>query len=147
MIKKMKNKINFITLILSIAILFVACGGNDSPRSVGEKFLKAMSSQDFETAKKYGTEETEKLLDMMSGFTKMSNDSVAKEMKFEITREKVTGDNATVFYKEDGREGELQLPMVKVDGKWKVLLSKESINSSDASMDIGATNTDTMITH
>ena len=105
-----------------------------------------MSSQDFETAKKYGTEETSKLLDMMSGFKKMSADSTGKDLKFEITREKIENENATVYYKEEGKEGELELPMVKTDGKWKVLLSKESINNSEGvnMLDAGATNTDTI---
>jgi hypothetical protein len=81
----------------------------------------------------------------MNGFTKMSADSTSKDLKFEITREKIDGENATVYYKEEGREGELQLPMVKLDGKWKVLLSKESINNTEGSnMDIGATSTDTV---
>jgi hypothetical protein len=139
------SKFKFNYIILAIAVLFYACSSSDSPRSVAEKFLKAMGTQDFETAKKYGTEETEKLLDMMSGFSKMSADTVAKkDMKFEITNEDISGDNAIIYYREEGRDGELQLPMVKMDGKWKVLLSKESINSSDAAtVDMGATNTDT----
>jgi hypothetical protein len=133
------------TLFAAIILVILGCGSSDSPRAVAEKFLKAMGSQDFETAKKYGTEETEKLLDMMSGFSKMTADSIAtREMKFEIINEDISGDNAIIFYKEEGRDGELQLPLVKLDGKWKVLLSKESINSSDAStVDMGATNTDT----
>ena len=142
----MKKSKNLIYLVI-FSIFIIACGGNDTPRSVAEKFLSAMSKQDFETAKKYGTEETSKLLDMMTGFAKMSSDSTFKDTKFEITREKADGDNAVVYYKEEGKEGELQLPMVKVDGKWKVLLSKESINSSDNmnAMDMGATNTDTTV--
>jgi len=132
-------------LAIIVVVFCVSCGGSDNPRSVAEKFLKAMSTQDFESAKKYGTEETEKLLDMMSGFTKMSPDTAQKELRFEITNEKISGDNAIIYYREEGREGELQLPMVRIDGKWKVLLSKESINSTDAEnrMDTGATNTDT----
>lgn len=132
-------------LVLITTVLIFGCVSSDSPRSVAEKFLNAMGTQDFETAKKYGTEETVKLLDMMSGFSKMSADTVsAKEMKFEISNEDISGDNAIIYYREEGRDGELQLPMVKLDGKWKVLLSKESINSSDAAtVDMGATNTDT----
>ena len=131
--------------LFSVMVLIFACASNDTPKSVADKFLKAMSSQDFETAKKYGTEETSKLLDMMSGFKKMSADSTGKDLKFEITREKIENENATVYYKEEGKEGELELPMVKTDGKWKVLLSKESINNSEGvnMLDAGATNTDT----
>ena len=132
--------------LFSVMVLIFACTSNDTPKSVADKFLKAMSSQDFETAKKYGTEETSKLLDMMSGFKKMSADSTGKDLKFEITREKIENENATVYYKEEGKEGELELPMVKTDGKWKVLLSKESINNSEGvnMRDAGATNTDTI---
>ena len=83
---------------------------------------------------------------MMSGFKKMSVDSSGKDLKFEILREKIEGDNAIIYYKEEGKDGELQLPIVKVEGKWKVLLSKESINSSEDfnAMESGATNTDTL---
>ena len=142
----MKNNKYLIRILLFIAITTSACGGKDTPRSLAEKFLKAMSIQDYETAKKYGTEETEKLLDMMSGFKKMSVDSSGKDLKFEILREKIEGDNAIIYYKEEGKDGELQLPIVKVEGKWKVLLSKESINSSEDfnTMESGATNTDTL---
>lgn len=127
-----------------IAILIFSCMGDDTPTSVADKFLKAMGSQDFESAKKYGTEETERLLDMLSGFAKMSADSTNKDLNFKILRENIDNDNAVVYYLEEGREGELQLPMVKVGGKWKVLLSKESINNSDdaKTMDAGATSTD-----
>lgn len=142
----MKNKINSIGIFLFIIIGIVACVGSDNPRSIAEKFLKAMSSQDYESAKKYGTDETGKLLDMMSGITKMSVDSAVSDLSFEILREKIEGDNAVIYYKEGGREGELQLPLVKIDGKWKVLLSKESINNSEGinSLEVGATNTDTL---
>lgn len=132
--------------MLFLILGIVACVGSDNPRSIADKFLKAMSSQDYELAKKYGTEETGKLLDMMSGFTKMSLDSVGKDLSFEILREKIEGDNAVIFYKEGGREGELQLPLVKANGKWKVLLSKESINNAEGvnALDAGATNTDSV---
>ena len=140
-----KKNIHICVSIL-VVTLFAGCLRGDHPRSVAEKFLKAMGSQDFETAAKYGTEETVKLLEMMSGFSKMTVDSTSQhEMKFEITREDINGDNAIIYYKEEGREGELQLPLVKIEGRWKVLLSKESINSSDAeTVDMGATNTDTV---
>jgi hypothetical protein len=136
-------------LTISLATLLVgflaACGGGDSPKSVAEHFLKSMNSMDFEGAKKYGTEDTDKLLDMMSGFAKMVPDSMkANETKFEITGEKIEGDKATVTYKEEGREGEIPLSLVRVDGKWKVSMSKESMSGTDGggTMDIGATSLD-----
>jgi hypothetical protein len=131
-----------IIILTSIIGLFSSCGRNDNPRSVAEKYFNAINAQEFEAAREYGTQETVNLLNMMIAFKKMSADSTFQEIKFEILREKITGENAIVFYKEEGKEGELKLPMIKEDGKWKVIQTKESINNSDPSMDIGATNLD-----
>lgn len=138
-----KNSLLKICSLLILALF--SCTKADTPQAVADKFLKAMSVEDYETAKKYGTEETEKLLDMMSGISQMSVDSAKKELKFEISREQIDNDKATVYYKEVGKTGEQELPLVKQEGKWKVLLSKESINNTDDSSltGIGATHTDT----
>jgi hypothetical protein len=135
---------NFFTII-SLSCLILACGDRDSPRAVAENFLKAISTHDYDGARKYGTEETERFLDMISGFHKMMPDSVNREKKYEITRETMDGDRAVIYFKEQGRPGEQPLPMIKQDGRWKVIKSKESINSADDSntLDIGATSTDT----
>jgi hypothetical protein len=133
-------------LLMQILIIVVSCGSSDTPRAVADKFLKALSTEDFEVAKKYGTKDTEKLLEMYNGIKKMTVDSVRAEHKYEITGEKVEGDNATIFYKEDHKPGMNQLSMIKVDGKWKVMLTKEAINTAegDNSLEIGATSTDTI---
>jgi hypothetical protein len=126
----------------------VACSGN-SPKSVAENFLKAMNKMDFDGAKKYGTEDTNKMLDMLGGFAKMMPDSAKKEdVKTEITSEKVEGDKATYTYKEVGKDGEQTIHLVKVDGKWKVAMSKDDMNGGTGTeeqntMDSGATTTDT----
>ena len=140
----MKRLFLFVSLICSTAIIF-SCGNSDTPRAVADKFLKALSTEDYESAKKYGTKDTERLLEMYNGLKKMRADSIKADYKYEITGEKLSGDNATIFYKEDRRPGVEQLSMIKIDGKWKVMLTKETINSSegDNSMEIGATSTDT----
>jgi hypothetical protein len=128
----------------ALVVYLAACGGGDSPKSVAENFLKALNKMDYETAKKYGSEDTGKLLDMMSGFAKMMPDSARRERSFEIKDEKIEGDKATVTYSEQGEEGDQTLNLVKVEGKWKVAMSKDSMNSEeDSSMDSGATSTDT----
>ena len=71
-----------IIAVVAIATMF-GCSGN-SPESVAEKFLKAMNKMDYDGAKKYGTDETGKMLDMLSGFMKMMPDSSKKETNFEI---------------------------------------------------------------
>lgn len=139
-----KNRI----LLFAVAMAFMfACSSGDSPKAVAENFLTAWSKADFEDAKKFGTDDSKKLLDMMNSFKTMVDDSTLKhETPFEIIREKIEGDKAIIFYKEEGNPVESQLPLVKVNGKWKVNVTKESINGTEgnAAIDIGATNTDSM---
>jgi hypothetical protein len=128
----------------AIVVFLISCGGGDSPKSVAEHFLKAMNKMDYETAKKYGSEDTGRLLDMMSGFAKMIPDSARQEKSFEIKDEKIDGDKATVTYLQQGEEGEQSLDLVKLDGKWKVAMSKDSMNGEESgTIDSGATSTDT----
>jgi len=136
----MKNICNKISVVLGF-VFIVSCSGN-SPKSVAESFLKAMNKMDFEEAKKYGTDDTGKMLDMLSGFTKMMPDSAKKEVKSEIIAEKIDGDKATVTYKDDGKSEEQVLNLVKIDNKWKVAMSKDNMNGNANSMDAGATSTD-----
>jgi hypothetical protein len=84
-------------------------------------------------------------MDVMAGFSKMVQDSAqVTEVKYEIVSEKIEGDNAVVMYKEEGKEGEIPLNLMRVDGKWKVNMTKESLNGAEGGdrMDVGATNTD-----
>ncbi|MBK6445540.1 MAG: DUF4878 domain-containing protein [Bacteroidetes bacterium] len=133
--------------VCTVIILFfvISCGKGDSPKAVADSFLKAFHSQDFAGARKYGTEDTGKLMDVMAGFSKMVQDSAqVTEVKYEIVSEKIEGDNAVVMYKEEGKEGEIPLNLMRVDGKWKVNMTKESLNGAEGGdrMDVGATNTD-----
>ncbi len=130
--------------ILSMFFM-ISCGGGDSPKAVAEMYLKAVGAYDFEAAKKYGTEDTGKLLDMMSGFSKMVPDSTKSEKSFSIIDEKIDGEMAVVTYKEEGQDIEVPLSLMRVDGKWKVNMTKESINEAESGdvMEVGATQTDT----
>ena len=132
-------------IVAAAFVLFIAsCGSSDSPKAVAGNFLKAMNKMDYETAKKYGSEDTGKLLDMMSGFSKMMSDSARQERSFEIKDEKIEGDKATVTYTQSGEEGEQVLNLIRVEGKWKVAMSKDSMNGEEGtSVESGATSTDT----
>jgi hypothetical protein len=135
-----------IFLLLSVVFIVFACGRGGTPKAVAENFLKAWMKGDFDEAKKYGTDDSKKLLDMMNNFKTIVEDSaMEKNTSFEILREKIEGDNATVYYKEEGSQAESHLPLIKLNGEWKVNVTKESINGTegDGTIDIGATNTDT----
>lgn len=139
------NKLHYVLMV--VFLLFTSCKRSEKPKDVADHFLSAWSKGDFEEAKNYGTEDSKKLLDMMNNFKLMVEDSTfEKETKYKITREKIEGDNATVYYKEEGNSGESHLSLVKIYGEWKVNVSKESINGTegDGTIDLGATNTDTV---
>ncbi len=140
----MKNNVKS-TLTSALLIFFIACSSGDSPKAVAEKYLQAVGSQDYDGAKKYGTEDTGKLLDMMSGFAKMVPDSSINDISFTILEERIDGESAVVVYKEEGSDEEVSLHLVRTDGKWKVNMTKESINEAESGdvMDIGATQSDT----
>lgn len=138
----MKTNLRYYVPVLLISFLFACSSGGDSPKAVADNFLKSLNKMDYEGAKKYGTEDTGKLLDMIGGLAKMMPDSAKKEKKYEIVDEKIEGDKATVNYKDE--DGSQTLNLVKQDGKWKVAMSKDSMNGSDESnMESGATSTDT----
>jgi len=123
-------------LILSIAVLAVctlfSCGGGNSsnPNEVAKSFLTAMNKADYEAAKKLGTDDTKKLLDMTATFAAMMPDSIKKlsaAKKVETIGEpKIEGDKATVSYKESDSPEQKSLSLVKKDGKWLMQQSKDN---------------------
>lgn len=131
-------------LLLVTALVVLSCGKKDSPSSITEKFLSALSKQEFENAKIFGTDDTDRLLDMMIGYKKMGASPFMADAVFDVLDEKISGDAATVRVKVEGRPKEMTFNLEKEEGKWKVAMNKETINESDANIfDLGATNTDT----
>ncbi len=83
--------------------------------------MENISKGKFEEAKKYATESTGKLIDLIAA---MGTEQVTHpDFKFKATKEEIDGDQATIYYiNADGDEDEIDL--IKVDGKWKVNMSK-----------------------
>ena len=142
----MKNVFFKAGTTLMIIFLF-ACTGN-TPERVAKNYLKAFNNHEFEEAKKYGTEVTAKLLDMQIAFLKMGTmpEPVVKDRKIKMLDEKIINDTtAVVTYQMEGSKGDQTLNLVKLNGQWKVEMSKDNLNGN-AIMDTGATNTDTDVT-
>jgi hypothetical protein len=113
---------------------FVIEGEKGSPNEVAKAFLTAMNKADYEAAKKLGTDDTKKLLDMTATFAAMMPDSIKKlsaAKKVETIGEpKIEGDKATVSYKESDSPEQKSLSLVKKEGKWLVQQSKDNETST-----------------
>lgn len=129
-----------------LMIVFSGCMNSDNPKDVAENYLEALNRLDFEGAKKYGTAETAKLLDMFKSFSELMPDSAHKQTEYKITKDVIEGNKATVFYVEDGSANEEMITLVKENGKWKVAMSKENLSGMEEEedqMEVPATSTDT----
>lgn len=115
----MTRTLKFSAIALLAVVVLWACGGANGPKEVGEKFLNAVGSGDYETAKKYATKDAQASLDMMAS---MSGGEKGEAAKIEIGEVKEEGDKATLNYKENGTDKTLEL--VKENGEWKANWSK-----------------------
>lgn len=127
----MRKNVLFLCLV---ALMFAAVGCGEKPETVAENFLTALDNKDFEKAKTFSTEGTHKMLDFLSGFAKDMPDTPKPEPK-KVTKCAVDGDKATCTYCCDDEGGESELAMVKVDGKWKADMSKETLMGGEGGLD------------
>jgi len=100
-----------------------------SPGDVALKFLNSLSKLNYKEAKKYGTVETNKLLDMMSSFSTMIPDSIKeskKHIKIEILSSNIQDTKCTVTYQASYHNGIQSLNLIKQQDRWLVFLSKET---------------------
>ena len=147
----MLNRSDFKPLIRSCALPFLlslfvwttACRSGGTAREVAEEFLGYYGNNEFDKAKDLGTEETDRLLDMMEGFNRMSEKGSVKERAYEIIELKTEGGTARVTYVEKGKEKlRRELLLVKKDGKWLVSADKSMLSGTpEGTLNIGGTST------
>lgn len=117
-------------LPLAATLILAACGGaNLTPTQVAEKYLTHLNKMEFKEAKAYGTEKTAGMLDLMAGMAAMM--PKGESTGFKITNEVIDGDKATVTYRNDGKDEDETLTLVKQDGKWLVDMAKEDGGGAD----------------
>lgn len=98
----------------------------NTPEFVADKFLYHLNHLEFDEAKQYGTEETIKMLDLMQSMVQMIPDqSPPQEVEYNIDRCEIQDNIAICYYTSNGKQDQLELR--KIDKKWLVHLSKESI--------------------
>ncbi len=106
-----------------------SCGGGGNPESVAEDFLVALGTQDYEKARELGTERTAQMIILVQGMAEMAKKSgedieTGDMPDIEFTNTEIDGDKATCYYTAaEGKEEKINL--LKVDGEWKVDMTKE----------------------
>jgi hypothetical protein len=108
-------------LVGIVCVVFIAgCGNNDSPSSAARKFYAAVEKND---AKAMGQVATVETVQLMAMFGEKAAGMVAANGKIKSTTEKIDGDTAVVILTFENGETE-NLDLKKIDGKWKVAISK-----------------------
>jgi len=110
--------------VIAASLVFgmASCGGGGgSPTAVAKGFMAALEKGNTDKAlEKYATKETAELI---AAFGEKATTTVADYGKITGATEKINGDTAKVTLTfENGKTSDLDL--VKVDGKWKVTISK-----------------------
>ncbi len=106
-------------------------GKENKPAAVAVKFLKHLRAFEFDEARKLGTENTGKMLDMFSMMLELSKKNgkdpsqEKKDVDIYVVKTAVDGKNAVVTYKDENGK-EQQLDLLKVKGKWLVNMQKET---------------------
>lgn len=120
-------------LFAVISLLFSCTASeNNNPKSTATRFLQAIESKNYEEAMKCSTPRTQKLLSQLKRLEELTGENDAmKPNKVTIVSEDISGDNAIVYFKEEGNELQQRISLKRVveeDKKvWKVDLLKEEL--------------------
>ncbi len=125
------KKIIFTALLFSSAWIMSCSNAGGDPKTTLSNFFDALSKKDIATARKFATEESKSMLDMMEMGMNMDksskdNDKYDKS-KMEFGDAKIDGDKATIAVKEKGSGETMNFTMKKEKGTWKVAFDKASM--------------------
>jgi len=125
-------KIQNISIVIILSVFFSACLYNN-PSVVAKKFLNAIHASNYDEARKYATNETGKLIDLLESLDQVSNEGMSdlRNSHVEIIEKSVEGDIAWVKFKSE-INGEVEaLELRRIDGKWLAHVTKENISEKD----------------
>jgi hypothetical protein len=138
----MKKIFSFFLLAIAMGSLSTGCGGggmsNASPKEVLVAFFEKLAKKDIDGATKLATKDSKATMDMMKKGLEMaekmkdqmkdSKEDPTEEFKnMEVGEAKINGDNATVAVKNKKKEEEVEFPLKKEDGAWKVDFSMATL--------------------
>lgn len=126
------RKLKAFFMLMPVLVL-ASCSGGGGPEAVAEKFLKAVYTADFLTAKEYCTEDTKQTIDFIAAFAAEKKEEMQKaDIKIELKTITIAEDGnsadveLTVHGSLDLQKGEVveakeeKIHLVKVDDKWLV---------------------------
>ena len=130
----MKKVLRSLSVLVIAGILLVSCNKNSS-KFVAITWLNNFYHADYEAAIPYSTDLTKKQLDQFSNLASYVTDSNKKELKklvVTVKDVKEKGDTAIATYTVSDNPRDQNITLVKINGKWLVLFTKnDSFNSAD----------------
>jgi hypothetical protein len=126
----MRYKYLFISFILFLIISGCTQKSTD-PKNVLNGFFNALSTKDFETAKKLSTAESKTTLDLLQLFSNMdatSTDAIKfDKSNIQISESVLMGDSATVSVREKKSGETMTFSLKKEKGEWKVAFDMSTL--------------------
>jgi hypothetical protein len=117
-------------------VTFFSCKVNEETKvkKVAHDFLVYFNNEDYDHAKKFGTDATGQFLDVMKTFASLdgNNSSAKKNLSIEIYSCNIKNDSALCQYTCDGKDEMIEL--VKINNRWLVDMRKEDPNANAADM-------------
>ena len=136
----MKKIIRILPLLAVLVLIAAGCGNKASssnPKDVLMEFFKRMAKKDIDGAAKLVTKDSKSTMDMMKKGMDMAEKMKDKSAKEEDPAEafndvefgeaKITGETATVSMKSKKKDTEVEFPLKKEDGAWKVDFSMATL--------------------
>jgi hypothetical protein len=137
----MKKIFSFFLLAIAMGSISTGCGGggmsNASPKEVLVAFFEKLAKKDIDGATKLATKDSKATMDMMKKGLDMAEkmkdqikdkeDPTEEFKNMEVGEAKINGDNATVSVKNKKKEEEVEFPLKKEDGAWKVDFSMATL--------------------
>ena len=125
-------------VLYCLAICFIVLSGcktsGGDPKKVLSQFFEALHARDIPTARKYATEDSKSMLDMMEMGMKMEKDATKEDDKFspadmQYGDAKIDGDKAVISVKNLKGGETMDYSLKKVKGEWKVAFDKATMMS------------------
>lgn len=128
LIKLFQKSPTFRVGLFFLILQLCGCQSPKSPEEVTSAFWTAFSKGDIETAKRYGTDNSQ---------DQITKEDIQKAIAFKTGRIVINGDNASVetFMTENSRTATFNTDLVKENNRWKVDLQKTRLNMSAMPLD------------